>query len=186
MRIEVEYRAFIDDKTYHSLEKIFKTKYKYLGEEKQITYYLNTETDTRIQLSNEKSKLWQKSGQIHDISREEINIYLDKDEGIKMIKIFENLGYNIEVTWYRLRKSFHVSDNFRIELDKTIGYGKIIEVEILCNESEVEASKKKIVDFFKKLGVHNQNKDVFNEAYKLYLQKWKSLTKELSSDWLET
>ena len=71
-------------------------------------------------------------------------------------------------------------------MDNTIGYGKILEVEILCNEKEVEDSKKIIQNFFKELGVDISNKEIFNESFKLYLENWRILTKGLDENWINS
>lgn len=183
--MEVELRAFLTSELYDSLEKYLTTNCTFLGKEKQITYYLDFDVDTRIQISNKKSRIWQKLGVIHDDSRKEIDIPLQKEDGLNMLELFKNLGSKIKIAWFRERKSF-TNGVLKIELDNTIGYGKILEVEILCNENEVENSKKIIQNFFKELGVDISNKEVFNESFKQYLENWINLTKRLDENWINS
>jgi predicted adenylyl cyclase CyaB len=182
--IEVEYRLFLDKNTYNRLEKKFHKTFSFLGVQKQITYYLNDDIDTRIQISNKQSRLWQKLGNLHDISRKEIDILFSKEDGNKLLEIFENLGFSIKVAWYRERKSFK-SDDITIELDNTIGYGMILEIEILCNENDIKISREKIENFLKKFHLVPSKKDLFDKAYARYQKNWKELTKNLDVFWID-
>jgi predicted adenylyl cyclase CyaB len=181
--IEVEYRAFLDDNTYLKLEKDLNMYFNFIGLEKQITYYLNHEIDTRIQLSNNSARIWQKLGKLHDISRYEIDIPLQREDGAKMLQLFEHLGYSVKVAWFRERKSFKTK-NISIELDNTIGYGRILEVEILCEENEIETSKEEILNLFKRLKLKISTKEEFDKAYLKYKDNWQVLTLGLSEHWL--
>lgn len=183
--IEVEFRAFLSDELFDSLKQYLNNNCTFLSKEKQITYYLDYDVDTRVQISEKKSRIWQKLGVIHDESRKEIEIPLHKEDGLKMLEIFQNLGSNIKIAWFRERQSF-TKGSLNIELDNTIGYGKILEVEILCKESEVENSKKIIQNFFKELGVEISNKKLFDESFKKYLENWTNLTKGLNENWIES
>jgi predicted adenylyl cyclase CyaB len=181
--IEVEYRSFIDEKDYFKLKQQLETYFEFKGTEKQITYYLNHEIDTRIQLSEKKSRIWQKLGKLHDISRSEIDIILQKEDGAKMLQLFINLGYSVKVAWFRERKSFK-SSNISIELDNTIGYGRILEVEILCEENEIERAKEDIKKIFDKFELMISSKEEFDKAYNIYKDNWLTLTKGLDEKWL--
>jgi predicted adenylyl cyclase CyaB len=183
--IEVELRAFLSDELFDSLEQYLNNSCTFISKEKQITYYLDFDVDTRIQISEKKSRIWQKLGVIHDDSRKEIDIPLQKEDGLNMLELFKNLGSKIKIAWFRERKSF-TKGVLKIELDNTIGYGKILEVEILCKENEVENSKKIIQNYFKELGVEISSKELFNECFKKYLGNWTNLTKGLDENWVNS
>jgi adenylate cyclase class IV len=129
--------------------------------------------------------LWQKLGKIHDVARSEIEIILQKEDGEKLLYIFNNLGYNIKLVWFRERKSFKLN-NINIELDNTVGYGRILEAEILCEESEVERSKVELLNFFNKYNLSISSKEVLDTAFNTYEANWASLTHGLGTSWLNT
>ncbi len=181
--IEVEYRVFIDEPTFKRLETDFLQNYQFFGKEKQITYYLNHEIDTRIQLSSKQARLWQKLGKIHDVARSEIEILIPRIDGEKLLDIFSNLGYGIKVVWFRERKSFK-TNSINIELDNTVGYGLILEAEIICDESEVENAKVELLNFFRKYNLSISSNEVLNNAFNIYKENWVSLTHGLDASWL--
>ena len=74
--IEVEIRSLVTKNQYDNLFKFFKKEGKFLGEEKQISYYFSGEIDLRIQKSNKSAKIWLKKGKMHADSRKEIELKL--------------------------------------------------------------------------------------------------------------
>ncbi len=181
--IEVEYRSFINKETYSTLEQEFVKYFDYIGSERQITYYLNHEVDTRVQITGKQCRFWQKLGKIHDVARQETEIILKPEDGPKLLQIFENLGYDIKIAWFRDRKSFKFK-NINIELDNTVGYGLILEVEILCLENEISKSKEELIHFLESYRLPISNREVFDDAFRRYEENWRELTKDLDASWI--
>ncbi|MCK5234462.1 MAG: hypothetical protein KAJ88_01340, partial [Candidatus Aenigmarchaeota archaeon] len=60
-------------------------------------------------------------------------------------------------------------------LDKTRGYGNIIEIEILCDENGVDKAREKVSSLMKKLKVAQTPKYVFDERFSYYKKNWRRL-----------
>lgn len=181
---EVELRVILNQTQYENVFVYLKNNSCFLNNEKQITYYFDTPVDTRIQITNDYSRFWQKKGKMHDEIRQEYEIMLQKKDAKTVINIFENLGFSIKVAWYRERSSFKYND-INIALDNTIGYGQILEVEIIDDGLNFELAKEKLLKFLNQLNFEPTPKSIFNEMFNDYLNNWKMITKELSVDWLE-
>lgn len=179
--IEVELRALIDATTYIRLLNIFGVPKEH---SRQVTYYLDTHVDTRIQISTKGGKLWQKLGAMHADVREEFEVPLTQEEVRTMRAIFVNLGFGIKAAWFRERYLFQTSD-IAWTIDDTVGYGKILEAELLVNESDIEFARARLVKEFAKLGVAVTEKAVFERAYEQYLLTWKTVTQGLDETWIE-
>ena len=174
MNIETEIRSFITKEKFEELLDFFKKNTSLVKEDYQETFYFDCDEDLRIQRNNFFSKIWMKRGQIHDDSREEIEIKFDKEEFEKLEKLFLSLGYNIEIKWFRKRFEFKW-DDITVCLDFTKGYGYIIELEKMCTEDakiqEFENLKQKL----KSLNVEITPKEEFNKKFLYYKENWKSL-----------
>lgn len=166
--IEVETRSLLTDEEYANLLNILNRQAKYVNQEEQETHYLDSAIDLRIMKSN-KTKLWMKSGKMHDNRREEIEIIFEKNDFEKLLKIFEKLGMKAKLKWFRKRITFTMGE-LTLTLDDTLNYGKILEVEKMCNEHEVEKSEKEIKSMLKKLGVKETPKEIFEKKYAEYVK----------------
>lgn len=176
MNIEVEMRSFIDEHQYNDLLDFFHQNAKFVGEEYQETYYLKADTDLRIQKNSNFSKLWLKKGNIHDNSREEIEINFSKDDFEKLEKIFQILGHDAEVKWFRIRNEF-IWKNVNVALDFTKGYGYIVELEIMTNEKGREKALKTLNEKFDILSIPITSREEFEKKFLHYKNNWKELTK---------
>jgi adenylate cyclase class IV len=181
--IEVELRTFLDEETYMQLLARFRSEGHDVRPVRQITHYLDSKIDTRIQLSRTSGKFWQKLGHMHDTMRPEIEIPLSRSDANALLQIMENLGFGVRVTWYRERVQFHI-DRITVSLDHTIGYGRILEAEILCEAEEAEASRLTLSKFMSHLGVTPSPKSQLDSAFKEYSSDW-SRTFGLSEAWLD-
>ncbi|MCL5094295.1 MAG: CYTH domain-containing protein [Patescibacteria group bacterium] len=174
--IEVEIRSLIDENKYHKLLRFFKKEGKWLGEDYQETYYFDCKEDLRIQKNNNFSKIWLKSGKIHDEAREEIEIKFDKEDFEKLEQAFLALGYKVGIKWFRTRNTFKWQ-GIKVCLDYTKGYGYIIELEKLANENE----KDKVLDTLKQklasLKIPLISREEFDKMFKHYKDNWKILIK---------
>ena len=91
MNIEVEIRSFLTKERYEELIEFFKENAKFVGEDEQETIYFDSDNDVRIQKNNYFSKIQMKKGQIHDETREEIEVKCDREDFDKLLQIFESL-----------------------------------------------------------------------------------------------
>ncbi len=174
MNIETEIRSFISKEKFDELLDFFKKNASFEKEDYQETFYFDCDEDLRIQRNNFFSKIWMKKGQIHDDSREEIEIKFDKNEFEKLEKLFLSLGYNIEIKWFRKRFKFKW-DNITVCLDFTKGYGYIIELEKMCSEDTKEQEFEILKQKLKSLDVEITPKEEFNKKFLYYKENWKSL-----------
>ena len=174
MNIETEIRSFVSKEKFNKLLDFFKKNASLEKEDYQETFYFDCDEDLRIQRNNFFSKIWMKKGQIHDDSREEIEIKFDKNEFKKLEKLFLSLGYNIEIKWFRKRFEFKW-DYITVCLDFTKGYGYIIELEKMCSEDTKEQEFEKLKQKLKSLDVEITPKEEFNKKFIYYKENWKSL-----------
>ena len=174
MNIETEIRSFITKEKFEELLDFFKKNTSLVKEDYQETFYFDCDEDLRIQRNNFFSKIWMKRGQIHDDSREEIEIKFDKEEFEKLEKLFLSLGYNIEIKWFRKRFEFKW-DDITVCLDFTKGYGYIIELEKMCTENTKEQEFEKLKQKLKSLNVEITPKEEFNKKFLYYKENWRSL-----------
>ncbi len=174
--IEVEIRSLVTKNQYDNLFKFFKKEGKFLGEEKQISYYFSGEIDLRIQKSNKSAKIWLKKGKMHADSRKEIELKLDLNNFENAKKLFEALGYKIEIKWYRKRNTF-LWKEINVMLDDTKGYGYIIELEKMCQKTEKEKTVNMLRTTMNLLKVEETKKEEFDKKFEYYKKNWKRLTK---------
>lgn len=174
--IETEIRSLIDEKEYKRLLRFFKKEAKFLGQEKQISYYFSGDQDLRIQKSDKSAKIWMKKGKMHDDSREEIEVKLDWKEFENAQMLFEALGYQIKIKWFRKRNTF-AWDGIKVMLDDTKGYGRIIELEKMCRQQDKEKTVAALREKLKQLKIQETPKEEFEKKFEYYKKNWKKLTK---------
>lgn len=172
--LEVEARSFISEKEYNLLLEFMHKNAKFLKEDNQITYYLSGNQDLRIQKNDFFSKIWLKSGKIHDPHREELEIKFDKEKFDELVNLFLVLGYKIEIKWLRNRKEFDW-DSIIISLDNTKGYGFIIELEKISPEKDKEKIHNLLLKKLKQLIINPTSKEEFDERFKYYKNNWEKL-----------
>jgi len=174
MGIEVEVRAFLTDKQYKDLTEFFNENAEFLGEDEQETHYLSGGKDLRIQKNNKYSKIWMKSGKIHDNHREELEIRTDKNNFSLLEKLFSEMGHNAEIKWFRKRKEYKWGD-VTVCLDDTRGYGKIMELEKIVDSNEKEKTYDYLKTKLSELKIPLTPKEKFDSAYSNYKENWKTL-----------
>lgn len=172
--IEVELRSFIDESKYHELINFFDQKAKFLKEDSQITHYFTGDHDLRIQKNNFFSKIWMKKWELHDESREEIEIKFDKEDFEKLQQLFLSLWYGVEITWIRKRLQFD-REGIEVSLDYTKWYGYIIELEILTTDLEKDEALEAIRKKFAELEIAITPKEEFKTKYEWYKTNRKTL-----------
>jgi predicted adenylyl cyclase CyaB len=174
--IETEIRSLITKKQHQDLLKFFKKDGKFLGEERQVSYYFSGENDLRIQKSNKSAKIWLKKGKMHEDSREEIEIKIDKNEFENAKKLFEALDYEVKIEWFRKRNNF-LWKGINVAVDDTRGYGYIIELEKMCKPIEKEKITNILRARIKLLGIKETKKEKFDKKFEYYKKNWKKLIK---------
>lgn len=175
--IEVEVRSFISKEKFDELLEYFKKNANYLGEDYQETFYFDCNQDLRIQKNNHFAKIWLKKGELHDEQREEIEIKVDRDDFKKLEEIFKALGHGIEVKWYRTRHSFDWN-NITVAIDFTKGYGYIIELEKMSEDTDKDQSLELLKTKMAELDIEITPKEEFAKKYAEYLKNWCDLVKD--------
>jgi predicted adenylyl cyclase CyaB len=182
--IEVEQRSFISAEKYQKLISQFETLYSSIEDTRQVTHYFDCPIDTRLQISTEGGRLWQKLGKMHDDAREEIEVTVEREEAVSLYTLFQNMGLSFKISWYRHRRAFQKNE-LTITVDHTVGYGYILEAEILCDDHEKDAAKTKLTEWFQEQGIEISPKQDFEKAFASYTQNWKELTGDLSLKWID-
>jgi predicted adenylyl cyclase CyaB len=167
MVYEVEIRSFISKDKYFELVNYFNNNANFLKESDQETHYFDCDKDLRIQKNNDYSKIWLKSGKMHDEKRKEIEIKFDKEDFSKAQELFNELGLNVKIKWFRKRREYSWSE-FSVCIDYTKNYGYIIEIEKLCEEKEKDYYEKLIKLKFKELNIIITSKEEFSKKFKNY------------------
>jgi predicted adenylyl cyclase CyaB len=181
--IEVELRTFVSAEQFEELRRFLSSQGRQLEHVRQITHYLDHPVDTRIQLSTEDGRLWQKLGKMHDKARQELEVTMPKQNAETILGIFRNLGFAVKVTWYRERRAYRINE-ITVSLDDTIGYGRILEAEILCADEEADSSYIRLKSFFRTLGLTPSDGKEFDQAFAVYLETWNEKTAHLDDKWI--
>lgn len=172
--IEVEIRSFISEEEYEKLLDFFKENAQFVKEDFQETHYFDCDEDLRIQKNNFGSKIWMKKGKIHDESREELEVKFNKEDFDNISKIFESVGFGIEIKWLRERKQFDWN-GIKVCLDSTKGYGYIIELEKMSSLDEKEEILKELNKRFDELSIMQTPKEEFENKFNYYKENWRTL-----------
>jgi len=173
--IEIEVRSFITSNQYKDLEKKLDKIARFLGKVNEETVYCGKES-IRIRRDDNSSWLILKSGKIHDDFRDELKIQFKKVDFEKLKEVFERLGFNVEVAWFRKRKIYDWQ-GVKVFLDDTKGYGKIIELEKIGKEDEERKIHEKLKEKLKSLGVKITPRKVFEKKFKYYKNNWRKILK---------
>lgn len=175
--IEVEIKSFITKEEYNELIKFFRKNAEFINEDNQTTYYFDCEQDLRIQKNDFFSKICLKKGKLHDQYREEIEVKFDKEDFEYLERLFLNLGYNIQIKWFRKRHSFKWAD-IDVMLDYTNSYGHIIELESKSSEENKGIILKKLKERLDSLNIKLTPREEFEKKFEYYKNNWKELIKE--------
>lgn len=172
--IEVESRAFLSDDEYARILNFMETNAEHVKNDEQETVYFSGEKDVRIQKNGSCAKIILKDGKIHEDYREEIEVKFRKEDFDNMVAIVCASGSEIEIKWFRKRKEF-LWKGTKVCIDRTKGYGDIIEIEILCGEEVVSDARKKVAEIMKELKIAQTPKYVFEERFNYYKKSWRRL-----------
>jgi predicted adenylyl cyclase CyaB len=172
--IEVEIRAFLSEDQYTKLLEFFSQNSILIKEDNQESFYFNCPEDLRIQRNNSHSKIWLKKGNLHDDAREEIEIKFDKNQFEDLHKLFLSLGYEVEIKWYRKRFQFNW-EGIKVCLDHTLGYGYIIELELMSDNEHKDEALSVLKEKLRTLDVDITSKETFATKYEQYKKNWQDL-----------
>ncbi len=174
---EVEVRSFLSQDEYDRLLIVLEKEGEKIKEDRQITVYFSGEKDLRIQKNTDSAKIWMKGGELHDESREEVEVILKNNQFEETRRLFEALGYEVEIKWYRKRNKFRW-EGHEVCVDHTIGYGRVIEVEELCEEGEEAEALERVSEALEELGVKKTSKREFDERFRHYRKNWQKILRE--------
>lgn len=104
---------------------------------------------------------------------DEFELEISKPE--QFDKIFSSLEFRKLVTVEKDREVYVYNDEFEIALDNVNDLGKFIEIESIKDFGSVEATRKKLFDFAKILGINAAGTD--KRGYPFLLMKKKGLIK---------
>ena len=172
--IEVELKSFVSEERYQTLLTYFHKEAEFLGQDEQITYYFDCPEDFRIQQSGNYSKICLKKGKVHDYQREEYEVRCAKEDFEKLEKMFSLLGYKPEIKWFRNRHSFKWGD-VDVAVDSTRGYGNIIELEKMSDETGKDRALVELREKLNELGIPLTPKEEFTEKFEYYKTHWQEL-----------
>lgn len=175
--IEVEVRSFISEDRYDELLDKLKERAEKVKYDRQITYYFSGDRDLRIQKNMDFAKLWLKTGEIHEREREELEVRFDREDFRTLEKLLELLGYEVEIKWYRERHRFRWN-GLEICVDHTPGYGRIIEIEKMCEKGEEEKVHERLCKALREFGVEETPKEIFDERYEDYRDNWSDILED--------
>ncbi len=175
--IEVEIRSFLTDERFEELLQFFQVNGEFTGTEDQETWYWSGDKDLRTQKSDTYSKIWMKDGKMHDTQRKEIELKITKDDFSKANQLFEAIGLTVKIKWFRRRSTFNWQD-ITVTLDKTRGYGHIIELEKMCVDNDKEKALSELTQKINELKITATPKEEFDKRFKDYQDNWKNLTNE--------
>jgi predicted adenylyl cyclase CyaB len=172
--IEAEIRSFISEQEYSRLLEFFKEQCEQFSEDTQETHYFDTPVDLRIQQNETYAKIWLKKGNLHDDAREEIEVRCKKEEFTNLSALFDAMGYEVKIKWFRTRHTF-LWEDITVTVDFTKGYGYIIELEQLVDEGQQDQALVNLKQKLTSLNIKETPKDEFQKKYEYYAQHWKEL-----------
>ena len=130
----------------------------------------------RIQKNDTHSKIWIKIGKsLHDPIHEEIEIKFAKKDFEALEKAMAVMGFAPKIKWFRLRHTFKWR-GISVMLDRTRGYGNIIELEKMCSKRESKAALILLEKKLAELGIKRTGPEEFNRRYAYYKRNWRNLT----------
>lgn len=175
--IEVEARSFVDNEQFKNLRNSLDKNFEFVRDLEEITIYFSGEKDLRMRKNQTEAFVIMKEGKMHDDSRKELEVKIDRNDFDNMTAVFESLGYEIEIEWLRNRREYKNGD-MKILLDDTRGYGKILELEKIVEEGKEDDAHKELAGKIKEFGIGEiTSKEEFNEKFQYYKDNWKNLIK---------
>jgi predicted adenylyl cyclase CyaB len=175
--IEVEVRSFIDEAQFSTIKEKLDQSAEFVKALEEVTVYFSGEKDLRMRRSGDEASVILKEGKIHDDYRREFEIGIKYEDFDSMTKLFDSLGYAVEIEWYRKRLEYK-RDEVKLLLDETKGYGRILELEKMVEEGGETAAHAELTHTLQEFGITDPtSKEEFDKRYEYYKQNWKFLTR---------
>ncbi|MDO8556119.1 MAG: CYTH domain-containing protein [Nanoarchaeota archaeon] len=174
MNIEVEARSFVSKEKFEQLLDFFTKHAQSVGVDDQESWYFDGFQDLRIQRNGQYAKVWLKKGKMHDAHREEVEIRSAPESFDQLAQLFAALGYTVAIKWFRKRQEF-LWDGIKVCLDDTKGYGYIIELECMANDSDKNAVYHVLMQKLMNLDVSITSREEFEQRFEEYKLNWRSL-----------
>ena len=160
--IEVEAKVRIPD--INAFRRKIKNKYNFIRKEKKIDDYYTLEN---LNSYPKKSLRIRKREEVYEINFKQKLSYIKgvhvKDEHefvirniAPFIELIEDFGFK---RWLRKEKTtelYNIGKNFNIEINYVKKLGWFLEIEYLCKKSEINYSRKKVLEVVKKLGINKR------------------------------
>lgn len=173
--VEAEVRSFLSKEDYHKLIDYMKNNAEFVDKDYQVTYWFKCQQDLRIQKNKKFAKLWMKKGKLHDKSREEMEVKINRKDFDKLEEFLNSLGFETDIKWFRDRHKFNW-DGYKVSIDYTKGFGYVIEIEKVCSEEEKDKVYRELTEKLKSLGIKPSKKQEFEEVLEYYKNNWRVLT----------
>lgn len=167
--IEVEAKLKISNPDY--IRKKIKSLGKFVGVQKKVDDYYTLES---LGYFPKKSLRIRHKDNVYEVNFKKRISDTDKvyaknetEFQIKNIDSFVNLILDFGFKkWLRKEKTtelYKIKNNFHIELNNVKGLGWFIEVEYLCNKSDIKVARSSVLKIVEDLGFHK--KDIVQDGY---------------------
>ena len=187
--IEIEIRFSLDEKTFSELEEKLKKTAKFVKKSHQKDDYFTPAHRNfidssspfewlRIRIKDDKAMLNYKHWYYPDgvdsgTHCDEFKTQVENPEQLN--KIFSALNFKKLVTVEKDREIYVYNNQFEISLDLVENLGYFIEIESKKDFGGIEATREKLFDFAKSLGIDTSNMD--KKGYAFLMAKKKGLIK---------
>lgn len=170
---EVEVRSFLSEEEYQRIIAFFK-KEGGTTDVQEITMY-NAPADLRLIRSHHLSKICMKKGDLHDVSREEIEVEVKSEDIASLQKIFATLGLQEKIKWYRTRHTVFW-EGVQVTIDDIRGAGFVFELEIQT-DGDTNIALATLREKLRRLNITETSKEEERKRFSYYATHWKELTK---------
>jgi predicted adenylyl cyclase CyaB len=175
MTTEVEIRALLTKEKYEELLAFFHEQCNIESEDHQEIRYLKAPFDLRIQQNDYCSKITKKGGDIHDPSREEVEIECKREDFERLQQLFTALGHDIKMVWYRTRNTFEWK-GITVMVDWSKGLEPVIELEMLTTPEHSAKALAHLREKLHELGIEETPVDIMKKRFENYAKNWRELT----------
>jgi len=175
-KVEVETRSLITPAEYARLTKFLKKNAVLVDRDSQVTHYLNDDGSLRVQRNGSSAKLMLKRGRLHSAVHEEFEVRFARGDFGKLGAMLSAMGFPPRTKWFRLRHTFRWK-GISVMLDRSRGYGNIIELEKICSPKEKGAAIRLLEARLSELGVKRTPEKEFDRRYAHYRRNWRRLTR---------
>lgn len=185
MAFEVEIRSFLSTEEYERLRAYFDEHGTLIRDDYNETYYFDAPVDVRIQRNNGGAKIVYKKGRVHDESREEHEVPVSRESFQILEGLFSDIGIPVKIKWFRKRREYQWN-TVNVCIDETLGYGKIIELEIVCaQDADVDAAREHLKAVLENFGISRTPREEFEKKFADYAVHWLEQTEQvrLEENW---